>query len=241
MVAMAEKTATFRTACLAAALLAASLSGCAPPPQKEPEAAAPPPPQATPKQTAAAEPLTLVPAPPGAAAKPAAKKRAPPKKRPPKPAPVVVAPPPPPSPPPPNPDEERARKRDAYLAALSKATVAFNPPSPMQLAQRAAVSLTVTPTPETAQLAADLRRSLDSNAVWSPRVRARLAGADFAIAPAEGKDFDGSKDLSAGGRTDWGWGAVPQAPGTKMLTATLSIALPPGLGGPRDLPALQRK
>jgi len=50
----------------------------------------------------------------------------------------------------------------------------------------------------------------------------------------------GAKDLSPIGRTEWGWSVLPQAPGSKKLIAAVSIPLPPGLGGPRDLPPLQR-
>src|SRR5215470_2492519 len=235
-------SATFRTACTIAAICALSLSGCQnPPPDKAPEAAraAPPaPPPATPKaaQTPAAVALAPVEAP---APKPLPKKKAPAKKRAAKPAPVAQpAPPPPPPPPQVNPEEERAKKRDAYLAALSKSTFAFNPPTPIEVGQKAAVALTVSTPPETAQLADDLRKSLADG--WSPRLRARLGGADFAIAPAEGKDFDGMKELSITGRTDWSWGVVPASPGSKKLVATLAVGLPPAIGGPRELPTLSR-
>jgi hypothetical protein len=234
--------ATFRTACITA-LCALSLGGCqpAPPAEKAPEAAAAPSaPVAAPTPKAAPAPAPVAVAPVEAPPKPAPKRRAPAKKRTPKPAPVAEpAPPPPPPPPPPNPEEERARKRDAYLAALGRSTFAFNPPSPIEVGQRAAVALTVSTPPETAQLAEDLKKSLADTA-WSPRLRARLAGADFAVSPAEGKDFDGMKELSTTGRTDWSWGIVAAGPGNKKLVATLAAGLPPALGGPRDLPALSR-
>jgi hypothetical protein len=234
---MAAGQAGLRTACLIAALAAASLISCqpAPPPEKASDAAAPPPPVPSPKAVPPSTPVALAPseAPPKPAPKkaPAKKRVAKPK---PVPPPVVQAPPPPP---PPNPEDERARKRDAYLAAFAKTVVSFNPPSPMQIGQRTSVALTVVPPAETALLGEDLRKSLPDT--WSPRLRARLAGADFAVAPTEGKDFDGTKDLAAG-RTDWGWSVVAGTPGTKKLVATLSVGLPASLGGPRDLPALAR-
>src|SRR5262245_5874936 len=132
-----------RAACIIAAICAASLIGCLQPPrpEKAPEAALAP----APKPVAQAPAPARVTTPEAPEAKLAikpkpkpAKKRAPK----PKPAPEVAKPAPPPPPPPqPSPEEERARKRDAYLGALAKAAVAFNPPSPMQLGQRASVSL----------------------------------------------------------------------------------------------------
>jgi hypothetical protein len=224
----------------AACVIAAVLGGCTAPPQeqKAPEAAAAP----APKPAVAAAPAAV---PPSAAAetppRPAPKPRAPAKKRPPKPkpAPVVVAPPPPAPPPQPSPEEERKRKLDAYIAAIGRSGVAFNPPSPVQVGQSVAVTLTVNPPAEAAQLAEELRKSLEAGApAWTPRMRARLSGGDFAIEP-EGKNVDGAKDLSA--RIEWRWAAVPGVPGSKTLVAALSYDLPQSLGGARDLPPLQRE
>ena len=227
---------------LAACLVAcAGLFACTPAGQFKPvaPAEAPAPVKAQPEKKAEAPSATPQAAPAHPAPK-VAKKSAPKRKpKPPPPPPKVAEPPPPPPPPPPNPEEERLRKRDAYLAALGRAKLAFNPASPVEVGERVAVALTVVPPAETAMLAEDLRKSL-ADAAWSPRMRAKLAGADFTIAPAEGKDFDGAKDLSVTGRTEWGWSVVPGAPGSKTLIATLTIGLPPALGGPRQLPALQR-
>ena len=243
---MAARSAMLRTACVIAAIGAASLGGCASPPEeKAPKAAAAPAP-ATPKAPApppSAAPLPLTEVPIQLAEPQAPAKKRAPKPKPKPPAPEVAKPAPPPPPPPgPSPEEERARKRDAYLAALGRAAFTFNPPSPVQVAQRVPVALSVNPPAEIGQLADELRKSLaDADAAaWKPRLRARLVGADFGIAPAEGKNFDGTKDLSTSGRTDWGWTIVSEVPGSKKLIATLSIGLPPSLGGPRELPALQR-
>jgi outer membrane biosynthesis protein TonB len=228
-----------RSACLIAALVAASLNGCQAP-QKPPEAAAPAPaPAPTPKLAPAPVVAQQAPASAAEAPKPAPKPRAPAKKRAPKPkpAPVVAQPAPPPPPPQPNPDEERKRKLDAWIAAIGRSTIAFNPPSPVQVGQSADVKLALTPPAETAALADDLRKSLADPAAWTPRMRARLAGGDFAITPAEAKDAD----LPASGPVEWRWSAVPSAAGTKKLVATLSFALPPGMGTARELPPVSRE
>jgi len=245
---MAAGTAALRIACIAAALCAASLCGCQSAPEEKaaqpaPAPAAAPAPGPAPVAEAPAAPVAA----PAAVAppKPAAKPRAPAKKRAPKPkppAPVVVQPAPaaPPAPQPTS-EEERKRKLDAYIAAIARSTVSFNPPSPIPVAQRAAVTLSVTVPPETAALADELRKSLGAGATaWTPRMRTRLSGSDFDIVPAEGRDFDGSRDLAMGGPTEWRWSALPATPGTKKLVATLALGAPPQLGGQRDLPPLQR-
>jgi hypothetical protein len=235
--------AGLRAVCLVA-LCAGFLHGC----KSAPEEKAPSP-AATPAPAPAPEPVAAAPAaqPPAAVAvvppRPAPERKAPAKKRAPKPkpAPQVVQPAPAPPPPPqPSPEEERKRRLDAYVAAIGRSTASFNPPSPVQVGQRVAVSLSLTPPPETAALAEELRKSLDGGAAWTPRVRARLAGADFAIAPAEGRDSDGIRDLAAKAPAEWRWTVVPSAPGTKKLVATLTFSLPAQLGGDRDLPPLQR-
>jgi hypothetical protein len=238
-------TAWVRSACLIAALVAA-LYGCQAPPQpKAPEAAAAAPAPSlklAPAPVVAQQPST--PAPAAETPRPAPKPRAPAKKRAPrpKPAPVVAQPAPPPPPPvQPNPEEERKRKLDAYLAAIGRSTIAFNPPSPVQVRQSSAVSLSMTPPAEAAALAEELRKSLADPAAWTPRVRARISGADFGITPAEGKDIDGVKDLPASGPVEWRWTVVPGMAGSKKLVAMLSVGLPPALGAQRDLPAIQRE
>jgi len=187
-------------------------------------------------------------APPQAAPEPAPKaaKKSVPKRKPParkpEPPPVVKAPEPPvvivPAI---SPEQERSRRRDEYIAALQKSQLSFNPPSPMALERRVAVQLSVNPPKETAQLAEDLRKSLADPAGWRPRLRAQLGGASFEITALEGKDFSGEKDLSPAGRSEWTWNVVPKLPGTKQLTARVAILLPPGMGEPRELPALQRE
>jgi len=139
-----------------------------------------------------------------------------------------------------SPEQERARRRDDYIAALQKSVLTFNPPSPMEVERRVAVQLSVNPPKEAAQLAEELRKSLADPGAWRPRLRAQLGGASFEIAPAEGKDFSGEKDLSTAGRTEWTWDIVPKLPGPKQLTARVALLLPPGLGEPRELPPLQR-
>jgi hypothetical protein len=230
-----------RAACLIAC---ASLFGCTPTQEAkapEPQAAAPRP---APEPQKPAE-VQLIPAPAAAPqAAPEAKRSAPRRKaRKPAPKPVLVVakPPPPPAPPQPSPEEERKRILEAYIAAVGRSKVSFNPPSPITVGQSAAVTLSLSPPAETGQLAEELRKSLDAaGAAWTPRMRARLAGTDFGITPAEGKDFDGAKDLSMAGPSEWRWSVVPVAPGSKRLVATLLLGLPPGLSGPRDLPPLQR-
>lgn len=250
---MAAKTAkVLRSACLIAA---ACLYGCAaeqPKPVVEPEkpAEAPTPAMAQPeKPVEAPAPLIAPPqaAPerpaPKAARKGAPKRKAPARKVEPPPAPQAAPAPPPPVavPPAPSPEQERARRRDEYIAALQKSVITFKPPSPIQVGQRVVVPLSVDPPKEAAQLAEDLRKSLSEGATaWTPRMRAQLAGADFDIALAEGSDSSGVKDLSMTGRTEWSWTVVPKVPGTKRLTARLAILPPPGLGEPRELPALER-
>jgi hypothetical protein len=212
----------------------------------EPEKPAEAPAMAQPEKPVEA-PAPLIEAPHAAPAAPKAARKTPKRKAPvhkaapPPPPPVAVAPPPPVAvPPAPSPEQERARRRDEYLAALQKSVVTFKPPSPIQVGQRALAPLSVDLPKEAAQLAEDLRKSLADNAAWTPRMRAQLAGADFDIAPAEGGDSSGVKDLSMTGRTEWSWAIVPKTPGTKRLTARLSILLPPGLGEPRELPAIER-
>jgi hypothetical protein len=248
---MAAKTAkTLRYACLIAA---ACLYGCAtaeqPKPAMEPEkpAEAPAPAMAQPEKPVEA-PAPLIEAPQAAPAAPKAARKAPKRKAPvrkaapPPPPPVAAVPPPPVAvPPTPSPEQERARRRDEYIAALQKSVVTFKPPSPIQVGQHAVAPLSVDLPKEAAQLADDLRKSLAENAAaWTPRMRAQLAGADFDIAPAEGSDPSGAKDLSMTGRTEWSWGIVPKVAGTKQLTARLTILLPPGLGEPIALPAVAR-
>lgn len=236
-----------RAACLIAC---AGLYACTPTQESRPvpapaPAEAPPPAKPQPEKPAEVAPAPV--APPQAAPEPApraAKKSAPRRKAParkPEPPPAVKAPAPPVATAPAiNPEQERARLRDDYLAALQKAQLTFNPPSPMEVERRAAVQLSLNPPKETAQLAEDLRKSLSDPGAWRPRLRAQLAGASFEIAPAEGKDFPGEKDLSAAGRTEWAWDVLPKLPGTKQLTVRVTILLPPG-SGERELPALQRE
>jgi hypothetical protein len=233
-----------RAACLIAC---AGLWGCTPTQQSKPapapEAPAPVKPRPVEPAAAAAPPV----APPQAAPEPApkvAKKSARKRKAPArKPEPPVVKAPEPPVAIVPviSPEQERARRRDDYIAALQKAVITFNPPSPMEVEHRVAVQLSLNPPKETAQLAEDLRKSLSDPGAWRPRLRAQLGGASFEIAPAEGKDFAGEKDLSMAGRTEWSWDVMPKLPGAQQLTARVAILLPPGLGEPRELPALQRE
>ena len=245
---MAAGTAALRIACFAAALGAASLFGCKSAPEEKPAQPAPAPaaapapapaPVAAAPEAPAAAPAAVTPPKPTAKPRAQAKKRAP---KPKPPAPAVVQPAAaPPRPPQASPEEERKHKLDAYVAAIGRSTVGFNPPSPIPVAQRAAVTLSVTPPPEAAALADDLRKSLDAGATaWTPRMRARLSGSAFDIVPAEGKEFDGARDLAMSGPTEWRWSALPATPGTKKLVATLAVGVPPQLGGQRDLPPLQR-
>jgi len=201
-----------------------------PPPERPVEAAAPPAsaPQAAPERPA-----------PKAAKKSAPRRKAPARK--PEPPPAAKAPEPAVAiAPAPSPEQERSRRLDEYVAAMQKSVLTFNPPSPMEIGRRAAVQLSVNPPKEAAQLAEELRKSLPAAEAWRPRLRAQLGGASFEIAPAEGKDFAGEKDLSAAGRTEWSWDVVPKLSGPKQLTARVAILLPPGLGEPRELAALQR-
>lgn len=201
-----------------------------PRPEKPAEAPAPPTAQA---QAAPAPPAPKV------ARKSAPKRKAPVRK--PEPPPVVKAPEPPPAIAPAiSPEQERARRRDEYIAAMQKAQLTFNPPSPMEVERRVAVQLSVNPPKEAAQLAEDLRKSLSAPEAWRARLRAQLGGASFQIAPVGGKDVAGEKDLSMAGRTEWTWDVVPKLPGEKQLTVRVAVLLPPGLGEPRELPALQR-
>ena len=201
-------------------------------PQPEKPAVAPAPPAAPPQ--AAPEPAPK-------AAKKSAPKRKPPARKP-EPPPVVKAPEPPvvivPAI---SPEQERSRRLNDYIAALQKSVITFNPPSPMELERRVAVQLSLNPPKETAQLAEDLRKSLAAPEAWRARLRAQLGGASFEIAPVEAKDSAGEKDLSLAGRTEWSWDIAPKLPGAQQLTARVAILLPPGLGEPRELPALQRE
>lgn len=234
-----------RAACLIAG---ASLCACTPTQESRPvpaPAEAPAPAKPQPEKPAEVAPAPV--APPQASPEPApraAKKSAPRRKAPvrkPEPPPAVKAPAPPVAIAPAiNPEQERARLLESYIAALQKAQLTFNPSSPMEVERRAAVQLSLNPPKETAQLAEDLRKSLSDPGAWRPRLRAQLGGASFEIAPAEGKDFAGEKDLSAAGRTEWAWDVLPKLPGTKQLTARVAILLPPG-SGERELPALQRE
>lgn len=254
---MAARTAMLRMACLIVAVCAACLSGCdlapRPPAKEAPEAPAAPSPAPPAASTAPEAPTTAPrPRPNGGPGKPAAqpapkrdtaelaRKRAPEKA-------AEAAPPAPVASAALSADEERMRKRDAYVTGLRKAAYTFNPPSPIKVEQRVVVSLWLDPSKETEQLAEEMRKSLpdagrieQGTTTWSPRMRATLTGADFEIMPVEGKDFDGVKDLSMTARTEWGWAIVPKLPGKKQMILLLSIVLPPELGEPRELPALQR-
>jgi len=241
----AKSPKVLRSVCLIA--FAAGLYGCATSeqpkptvePQKPVEAPAPAPTVAPPAEAPAPPP-----APPQAAPQQPAPKvaRKPARKR----KPVVKAeaqpapPPPPPvaAPPAPSPEQERARRLDEYIAAMQKSAITFNPPSPIQIGQRAVAPLSVNPPKEAAQAADDLRKSLAPGSTWSPQMRAQLAGADFEISPADGKDSSGVKDLSMTGRTEWSWAIVPQSSGTKRLTVRVSLLLPEGAA--RELPAIER-
>jgi len=260
------KAAMIRITCVIAALCAACLGGC--------EKSAPPPPKEAPEIAAAPRPAPPPPAPAAAPRVPAdggkteAQTKAPPHAfanggigeaatatpTPPLPAysethgsaaaTVNVAPTPPLAL---STDEQRMRKRDAYVAGLKQAAYTFNPPSPVKVEQRIVVSLWVDPSKEAAQLAEEMRKSLpeagrieQGTTTFSPRMRATLTGADFEITPVEGKDFDGVKDLSMTARTEWGWTVVPKLPGKKELILLLSVVLPPELGKPSELPAMQR-
>ena len=239
-------TKMLRAACLIAC---AGLCACTPTQESKPAPApaeAPAPVKPRPAEPAAAAAPSV--APPQAAPEPApkaAKKSAPKRKAParkPEPPPAVKAPEPPaPIIPVISPEQERARRLGDYIAALQKSQLTFNPPSPIEIERRVAVPLSVNPPKETAQLAEDLRKSLSDPGGWRPRLRAQLGGANFEIAAAEGKDFSGEKDLSVTGRTEWSWDIVPKLPGAQQLTARVAILLPPGLGEPRELPALQRE
>jgi hypothetical protein len=150
-------------------------------------------------------------------------------------------------------DQERMRKRDEYVAGLRQAAYTFNPPSPVKVAQAITVALWVDPAKEAAQLAEEMKKAFPESAarvepgttVWSPRMKATLTGpTDLEITPLDpgkdGKPFDGEKDLSMTGRTEWTWSLVPTMPGTKKLQLRLSVVLPRELGDPRQLPALER-
>ncbi|MBI4989380.1 MAG: hypothetical protein HZC23_11220 [Rhodocyclales bacterium] len=147
-------------------------------------------------------------------------------------------------------DQEHMRKRDEYLAGLKKGSYAFNPPSPIKVARPVTIALWVDPVKETEQLAAEMKQAFPESAriergqtVWSPRMRATLTGADFEITPLDrgkdGKPFDGAKNLTLAGRTEWTWSITPTFPGRKKLHLQLSVVLPPELGE-RDLPAMDR-
>lgn len=231
---------TLRAACLIAC---AGLFACTPTRESTAPTPAPAPVQVQPEKPAeaAAPPVAPPQAAPAPPAPKAAKKSAPRRKKPaPKPAPpppVVKAPEPPAAIVPAiSPEQQRARLLDDYIAALQKSQLAFDPPSPVEVERRVAVTLSVNPPKEAAPLAEDLRKSLADPAAWRPRLRAQLGGASFDIAAA---DSAGEKDLAA--RTEWAWNIVPKQPGRQPLTARVAILLPPGLGEPRELPALQRE
>lgn len=148
-------------------------------------------------------------------------------------------------------DQERMRQRDAYINGLKKGAYTFNPPSPIKVDERISVALWVDPAKEAAQLAEEMKKTIPEAAAriesgtttWSPRMRATLTGVDFEITPVEmvkDKSFDGVKDLSMTGRTEWGWTIVPTSPGKKQLHLLLYVVLPPELGEPRELPAMNR-
>ena len=198
-----------RAACLIAC---AGLYGCTTPTQQSKPAPTPAPAEAPapviPQPEKPAEVLAPPVAPPQAAPEAApkvARKSAPKRKAParkPEPPPAVKAPAPVVIASAPSPEQERARRRDDYIAALQKAQLTFNPPSPMEVERHVEVQLSVNPPKETAQLAEDLRKSLSDPEAWRPRLRAQLSGASFEIAPVEGKDFAGEKNLSMAGRTE---------------------------------------
>lgn len=145
-------------------------------------------------------------------------------------------------------DQERMRQRDEYINGLMKGAYTFNPPTPIKVAQPVTVALWVDPVTEAAQLAEEMKKAFPESAArvesgetkWSPRMRATLTGVDFDITPVEGKDFDGTKDLSESTRTEWGWTILPKSPGVKKLHLLLAVVLPPELGKPRDLPQINR-
>jgi hypothetical protein len=145
-------------------------------------------------------------------------------------------------------DQERMRRRDAYVTGLGKSDYTFNAPSPIKVARPITVALWVDPTKVAAELVEEMKKAYPESAarvvagetIWSPRMKARLTGPEFEITPLEGEDFDGVKDLSLAGRTEWRWNVVPTFPGKKKLTVLLWAVLPPELGVPREVPAINR-
>jgi hypothetical protein len=138
-------------------------------------------------------------------------------------------------------EKERMRQRDEYIKGLQTGGYSFSPPSPIKVDERIPVALWVDPAKEGAQLAEEMKKAYPESAArveggqtpWSPRMRATLTGVDFEITAVEGKDFDGVKDLSMIGRTEWRWTIVPTKPGTKQsLHLVLEAMLPPALGKP---------
>lgn len=139
-----------------------------------------------------------------------------------------------------NTDKERMRLRDEYINGLQIGGYSFSPPSPIKVDDRIPVALWVDPAKEGSQLAEKMKKVFPESAArvegghtrWSPTMRATLTGVDFEITSDKGEDFDGVKDLSMTGRTEWGWTIVPTMPGKKHLHLVLEAMLPPDLGKP---------
>jgi len=138
-------------------------------------------------------------------------------------------------------DADRMRRRDEYIKHLQEGGYSFSPPSPIKVDERIPVGFWIDPMKKGAQLAEEMKKVYPESAArveggqmrWSPTMRATLTGVGFEITPVEGKEFDGVKDLSMIGRTEWGWTIVPKVPGKKQrLHLVVEAMMPPDLGKP---------
>jgi hypothetical protein len=144
------------------------------------------------------------------------------------------------------PSASLAAEIDAYLDRLSHAAYTFNPPSPIKVARPRTVYLwlDLTATPE--GLAAELREVVPEDAprvesgetLWSPIMEATLTGSAFQIEAVRPE----RQSVSSTHRTTWAWEVTATQAGKRLpLHLTLNVILPPDLGPPHTIAALDRR
>lgn len=142
--------------------------------------------------------------------------------------------------------ETLAQHIDAYLNSLKSAAYAFNPPSPIVVAEPVTIHLWLDPQATAAGLAEELKKAVPRDAArvesgqtrWSPKMRATLSGPDFEVKPIDSEE----QPVSSTQRTTWSWDIIPQRPGKNLaLHIRLEAVLPPELGPPKTITTLDRE
>jgi hypothetical protein len=142
--------------------------------------------------------------------------------------------------------EPLAAAIDAYLDRLPSAAYTFNPPSPIKVAKPRTVYLWLDPEATPEGLAAELREAVPEDAArvesgetqWSPIMEATLTGSAFEIEAVRPE----RQSVSSTHRTTWAWEVTATEVGKRLpLHLTLNVILPPDLGPPHTIEALDRR